>query len=112
MYRSPHCFFVNFQSQFGEPCDPVKAPEIIANIIGKMSPQQIQSIINETKRSLQCDPDEARTALVNNPQMAYALLLALVRGRYITKERGTVNFLLDGDEVFIHCCRAGSYGQA
>ncbi|XP_055329297.1 cleavage stimulation factor subunit 2 tau variant-like isoform X2 [Paramacrobiotus metropolitanus] len=76
-------------NQFGEACDPVEAPERIASIVGKMSPQQIQALVSDTRRSLQTDPEEARVALVNNPQLVYAILLALVRGRYVTKERGT-----------------------
>ena len=78
------------QQQYGEPCDPVKAPEVIAERVGAMPPEQVHDIINQAKRCLQGDPQEARVALVNNPQLTYALLLALVRGRYISKERGTV----------------------
>lgn len=77
------------ENEYGEPCEPVDAPERIANLIGNFSPEQVHVLIAETKRSLQEDPEEARLALVNNPQITYALLLALVRGRYITKERGT-----------------------
>lgn len=79
-----------FQNEYGEPCEPVDAPEKIANAIGNFSPEQVHALLAETRRSLQEDPEEARRALVNNPQITYALLLALVRGRYISKERGTV----------------------
>ncbi|OQV15726.1 putative Cleavage stimulation factor subunit 2 [Hypsibius exemplaris] len=80
---------VAIEQQYGEACDPVQAPEKIASVIGNMAPAQVHDIISEARRCLQGDPQEARTALINNPQLAYALLLALVRGRYITKERGT-----------------------
>ncbi|GAV02121.1 hypothetical protein RvY_12723 [Ramazzottius varieornatus] len=77
------------ENEYGEPCEPVDTPEKIANVIGNFSPEQVHALLAETKRSLQEDPEEARRALVNNPQITYALLLALVRGRYISKERGT-----------------------
>jgi cleavage stimulation factor subunit 2 len=60
------------------PLLPEKAPEAISKAVASLPPEQMFEIMKQMKLCIQNNPSEARTMLLQNPQLAYALLQALV----------------------------------
>lgn len=60
------------------PPPPEKAPEMISKAVASLPPEQMFEIMKQMKLCIQNNPGEARTMLLQNPQLAYALLQALV----------------------------------
>lgn len=60
------------------PPAPEKAPEMISKAVASLPPEQMFEIMKQMKLCIQNNPGEARTMLLQNPQLAYALLQALV----------------------------------
>ncbi|CAG7727689.1 unnamed protein product [Allacma fusca] len=60
------------------PPAPEKAPEIIAKTVASLPPEQMFDLMKQMKLCIQNNPNEARTMLLQNPQLAYALLQAQV----------------------------------
>jgi cleavage stimulation factor subunit 2 len=71
------------QGPYGESVDPDRAPEVIAKTVASLPPEQMFELMKQMKTCLQENPQEARTMLVQNPQLAYALLQAQVVMRQV-----------------------------
>ena len=68
-------------SAFGNPVDPEKAPEAITKAVASLPPEQMFELMKQMKECIVNNPQEARDMLLKNPQLAYALLQALVTGK-------------------------------
>ncbi|XP_001862961.2 cleavage stimulation factor subunit 2 tau variant [Culex quinquefasciatus] len=68
---------------YGDPCDPSDAPEIITKTVVSLPPEQMYELMKQMKTCFQNNPVEARTMLMQNPQLAYALLQAQVVMRIV-----------------------------
>ena len=66
------------ESPYGPDVEPSKAPEAISNAVASLPPEQMYELMRQMKLCVRNNPAEARTMLMNNPQLAYALLQALV----------------------------------
>ena len=62
--------------------DSEKAPESISKAMASLPPEQMFELLKQMKSCIQLNPDDARTMLLKNPQLTYALLQALVVMRY------------------------------
>lgn len=71
------------QPVYGQECEPEKAPEIISQAVVSLPPEQMFELAKQMKQCIQSNPQEARTMLMGNPQLAYALLQALVVMRVV-----------------------------
>jgi len=65
-------------SPYGESVNPDKAPETITNAVASLPPEQMFELMKQMKLCIQNNPEEARHMLLQNPQLAYALLQAQV----------------------------------
>jgi len=74
------------ESPFGPPCEPSKAPETISKAVASLPPEQMFQLMQQMKLCIQNNPQEARTMLIQNPQLAYALLQAQVVMRIVDPE--------------------------
>lgn len=83
---------------YGDPCDPLQAPEIITKTIVSLPPEQMYELMKQMKTCFQNNPVEARTMLLQNPQLAYALLQAQVVMR-IVDPATAVTFLHKAHQV-------------
>lgn len=68
----------SFETPFGAEVDPEKAPDTIAKVVASLPPEQMFEIARQMKHCVLTNPNEARSMLLQNPQLAYALLQALV----------------------------------
>ncbi|XP_071522094.1 uncharacterized protein CstF64 isoform X2 [Panulirus ornatus] len=71
------------ESPYGPEVEPSKAPEAISNAVASLPPEQMYELMRQMKLCVRNNPTEARTMLMNNPQLAYALLQAQVVMRII-----------------------------
>lgn len=71
------------ESPFGPEVEPEKAPEAISNAVASLPPEQMYELMRQMKLCVRNNPSEARTMLMNNPQLAYALLQAQVGTKVI-----------------------------
>ncbi|ODM93102.1 Cleavage stimulation factor subunit 2 [Orchesella cincta] len=55
-----------------------KLPEMISRAVASLPPEQMFELMKQMKLCIQNNPAEARTMLLQNPQLSYALLQALV----------------------------------
>lgn len=60
------------------PPQPEKTPEMISRAVAALPPEQMFDLMKQMKLCIQNNPQEARTMLLQNPQLSYALLQALV----------------------------------
>lgn len=60
------------------PPPPEKTPEVISKAVASLPPEQMFELMKQMKMCIQNNPNEARTMLLQNPQLAYALLQAQV----------------------------------
>jgi len=74
------------ESPFGPPCEPGRAPETISKAVASLPPEQMFQLMQQMKVCIQNNPQEARTMLLQNPQLAYALLQAQVVMRIVDPE--------------------------
>merc|ERR1712240_988331 len=74
------------ESPFGPPCEPARAPETISRAVASLPPEQMFQLMQQMKLCIQNNPSEARTMLMQNPQLAYALLQAQVVMRIVDPE--------------------------
>jgi len=65
-------------SPYGAPCPPDNAPEAISQAVASLPPEQMFELMKQMKNCIQGNPDQAKKLLLQNPQLAYALLQALV----------------------------------
>ncbi|XP_055590372.1 cleavage stimulation factor subunit 2 tau variant [Uranotaenia lowii] len=68
---------------YGDPCDPSMAPEVITKTVVSLPPEQMYELMKQMKTCFQNDPIEARNMLIQNPQLAYAILQAQVVMRIV-----------------------------
>ncbi|XP_039295458.1 cleavage stimulation factor subunit 2 isoform X2 [Nilaparvata lugens] len=71
------------QNQYGESVEPEKAPEAISKAVASLPPEQMFELMKQMKICVQNNPTEARNMLLQNPQLAYALLQAQVVMRIV-----------------------------
>ncbi|XP_031549422.1 cleavage stimulation factor subunit 2-like [Actinia tenebrosa] len=62
----------------GPPVAPAEAPEAITQAVASLPPEQMFELMKQMKICIQNNPEEARQMLLQNPQLAYALLQAQV----------------------------------
>ncbi|XP_006816057.1 cleavage stimulation factor subunit 2-like [Saccoglossus kowalevskii] len=74
------------ESPFGEPCSPDEAPTAISKAVASLPPEQMYELMKQMKMVIQNNPVEARNMLLQNPQLAYALLQAQVVMRIVSPE--------------------------
>ncbi|XP_075238351.1 cleavage stimulation factor subunit 2 CstF64 [Lycorma delicatula] len=70
-------------NQYGEPVAAEKAPEAISKAVASLPPEQMFELMKQMKLCVQNNPNEARNMLLQNPQLAYALLQAQVVMRIV-----------------------------
>lgn len=70
--------FIKEISPYGQAVNPDKAPETITNAVASLPPEQMFELMKQMKLCIQNNPEEARQMLLQNPQLAYALLQAQV----------------------------------
>lgn len=66
------------ENPYGDPVAPEKAPEAISKAVASLPPEQMYELMKQMRLCIQNNPTEAHQMLLQNPQLAYALLQALV----------------------------------
>ncbi|KAG8231154.1 hypothetical protein J437_LFUL011823 [Ladona fulva] len=66
------------ENPYGDPVAPEKAPEAISKAVASLPPEQMYELMKQMKLCIQNNPIEAHQMLLQNPQLTYALLQALV----------------------------------
>ncbi|CAN2387538.1 pre-mRNA cleavage required for polyadenylation [Pristimantis euphronides] len=74
------------ESPYGDPVPPEEAPESISRAVASLPPEQMFELMKQMKLCVQNSPQEARNMLLQNPQLAYALLQAQVVMRIVDPE--------------------------
>uniref|UniRef100_A0A8C4WMF0 Cleavage stimulation factor subunit 2 n=1 Tax=Gopherus evgoodei TaxID=1825980 RepID=A0A8C4WMF0_9SAUR len=74
------------ESPYGDPINPEDAPESISRAVASLPPEQMFELMKQMKLCVQNSPQEARNMLLQNPQLAYALLQAQVVMRIVDPE--------------------------
>ncbi|XP_009289373.1 cleavage stimulation factor subunit 2 isoform X1 [Danio rerio] len=74
------------ESPYGDGCMPEEAPESISRAVASLPPEQMFELMKQMKLCVQNSPQEARNMLLQNPQLAYALLQAQVVMRIVDPE--------------------------
>ncbi|KAF2360869.1 RNA recognition motif domain [Trinorchestia longiramus] len=67
------------ESPYGPDVEPNQAPEAISNAVASLPPEQMFELMRQMQVCVRSNRTEARTMLLNNPQLAYALLQAQPR---------------------------------
>ncbi|VDK48269.1 unnamed protein product [Anisakis simplex] len=62
------------ESPFGAEVEPDKAPEAISRSVASLPPEQMFELMKQMKQCVHNNPNEAKSLLMSNPQLAYALL--------------------------------------
>ncbi|XP_058058727.1 cleavage stimulation factor subunit 2 tau variant-like [Anopheles bellator] len=62
------------ESPYGDHCPPQHAPEIITKHVSSLPPERLHEMMLQMKQLIQTSPFDARHMLMQNPQLAYALL--------------------------------------
>ncbi|XP_060044643.1 cleavage stimulation factor subunit 2 tau variant isoform X2 [Erinaceus europaeus] len=73
-------------SPYGDPIAPEDAPESISRAVASLPPEQMLELVKQMKLCVQNSRQEARGMLLQNPQLAYALLQAQVAMRLMEPE--------------------------
>ncbi|XP_076620782.1 cleavage stimulation factor subunit 2 CstF64 isoform X1 [Colletes latitarsis] len=73
----------NTENPYGEAVQADKAPEAISKAVASLPPEQMFELMKQMKLCVQNNPNEARQMLLQNPQLAYALLQAQVVMRIV-----------------------------
>ncbi|XP_071453754.1 cleavage stimulation factor subunit 2 isoform X2 [Hetaerina americana] len=66
------------ENPYGDPVAPEKAPEAISKAVASLPPEQMYELMKQMRLCIQNNPTEAHQMLLQNPQLTYALLQALV----------------------------------
>ncbi|XP_068182304.1 cleavage stimulation factor subunit 2 [Antennarius striatus] len=74
------------ESPYGDSIQPQEAPESISRAVASLPPEQMFELMKQMKLCVQNSPQEARNMLLQNPQLAYALLQAQVVMRIVDPE--------------------------
>ena len=72
-----------FESPYGPEIDPETAPEEITKVVASLPPEQMFELAKQMKQCIQTNPTEAKNMLIQNPQLCYGLLQALVVMRVV-----------------------------
>ena len=62
------------ENPYGPEPEPGKAPEVIARTVASMPPEKMFELMRSMKETVNNNPQMARQLLIENPQLAYALL--------------------------------------
>ncbi|KAK2503629.1 hypothetical protein MC885_011651 [Smutsia gigantea] len=100
------------ESPYGETISPEDAPESISKAVASLPPEQMFELMKQMKNS----PQEARNMLLQNPQLAYALLQAQVVMRIVDPEialkilhrQTNIPTLIAGNPQQVHSAGPGS----
>ncbi|XP_055782825.1 cleavage stimulation factor subunit 2-like isoform X3 [Salvelinus fontinalis] len=74
------------ESPYGDNIIPDEAPESISRAVASLPPEQMFELMKQMKLCVQNSPQEARNMLLQNPQLAFALLQAQVVMRIVDPE--------------------------
>ncbi|XP_030224147.1 cleavage stimulation factor subunit 2 isoform X2 [Gadus morhua] len=74
------------ESPYGDNVRCDEAPESISRAVASLPPEQMFELMKQMKLCVQNSPQEARNMLLQNPQLAYALLQAQVVMRIVDPE--------------------------
>ncbi|KAK6298380.1 hypothetical protein J4Q44_G00314350 [Coregonus suidteri] len=74
------------ESPYGDNIVPDEAPESISRAVASLPPEQMFELMKQMKLCVQNSPQEARNMLLQNPQLAFALLQAQVVMRIVDPE--------------------------
>lgn len=74
------------ENRHGNPVASQDAPEAISKAVASLPPEQMFELMKQMKQCIQNNPVEARNMLLQNPQLAYALLQAQVVMRIVDPE--------------------------
>ncbi|KAM4819289.1 cleavage stimulation factor subunit 2 isoform 3-T3 [Thomomys bottae] len=104
------------ESPYGETINPEDAPESISKAVASLPPEQMFELMKQMKLCVQNSPQEARNMLLQNPQLAYALLQAQVVMRIVDPEialkilhrQTNIPTLITGNPQQIHGAGPGS----
>ena len=77
---------LHIPSPFGAPCEPGRAPDVVSKAVASLPPEQMFQLMQQMKMCIQNNPHEARTMLLQNPQLAYAVLQAQVVMKIVDPE--------------------------
>lgn len=83
---------------YGDMVNPEDAPEVITKTVASLPPEQMFELMKQMKNCFQNNPTEARQMLLQNPQLAYALLQAMVVMK-ILDPTAAVNYLVRGNTM-------------
>jgi cleavage stimulation factor subunit 2 len=78
------------ENPYGEAVQADKAPEAISKAVASLPPEQMFELMKQMKLCVQNNPSEARAMLLQNPQLAYALLQAQVVMRIVDPHTAVV----------------------
>lgn len=101
----------NTENPYGEAVQADKAPEAISKAVASLPPEQMFELMKQMKLCVQNNPNEARQMLLQNPQLAYALLQAQVVMRIVDphtavnmlhKANPIPNVLTPSDKAVVH----------
>uniref|UniRef100_A0A8C0DIG6 RRM domain-containing protein n=1 Tax=Balaenoptera musculus TaxID=9771 RepID=A0A8C0DIG6_BALMU len=95
---------------------PEDAPETISKAVASLPPEQMFELMKQMKLCVQNSPQEARNMLLQNPQLAYALLQAQVVMRTVYPEialkilhrQTNIPTLIAGNPQTVHSAGPGS----
>ncbi|KAB1253439.1 Cleavage stimulation factor subunit 2 [Camelus dromedarius] len=104
------------ESPYGETISPEDAPESISKAVASLPPEQMFELMKQMKLCVQNSPQEARNMLLQNPQLAYALLQAQVVMRIVDPEialkilhrQTNIPTLIAGNPQTVHSAGPGS----
>ncbi|XP_028633752.1 cleavage stimulation factor subunit 2 isoform X1 [Grammomys surdaster] len=104
------------ESPYGESISPEDAPESISKAVASLPPEQMFELMKQMKLCVQNSPQEARNMLLQNPQLAYALLQAQVVMRIVDPEialkilhrQTNIPTLISGNPQAVHVAGPGS----
>ncbi|XP_058514394.1 cleavage stimulation factor subunit 2 isoform X1 [Ochotona princeps] len=104
------------ESPYGETISPEDAPESISKAVASLPPEQMFELMKQMKLCVQNSPQEARNMLLQNPQLAYALLQAQVVMRIVDPEialkilhrQTNIPTLITGNPQPVHAAGPGS----
>lgn len=71
------------ENPYGPECDAAKAPERISQTVASLAPEKMFDLMKQLQEGLINNPAEVNAILVQNPQLAYAILQAAVVMRIV-----------------------------
>eukprot|EP00118_Oscarella_pearsei_P013908 m.115555 g.115555 ORF g.115555 m.115555 type:complete len:129 (+) comp37545_c0_seq12:320-706(+) len=87
-------------SVYGTPVPPDDAPDAIKKAMASLPPEQMYELMKQMKLCIRDNPEDARRMLLQNPQLAYALLQAQLTMKIIDPKVADVSIR---QYVHIYC---------